>query len=122
MSCLQVSPWRAKGAGLLTAAIVFIYTAVRLKTQTACALIAKASLHLPEGFSIHNGPFCLIANARMLSQHQFPIWVQVVLFNALSSEPEDDACIRLTGVSGGLQVSCLSYYLCSPRHGCNVMQ
>ena len=27
---LQVSPWRAKGAGLLTAAIVFIYTTVCL--------------------------------------------------------------------------------------------
>lgn len=30
--------------------------------------------------------------------------LQVVLFNALSSEPEDDRCIRLTGVAGGLQV------------------
>jgi len=30
--------------------------------------------------------------------------MQVVLFNALSSEPEDDRCIRLTGVAGGLQV------------------
>ena len=67
-------------------------------------------------------PLCLIANAEMLSQHQIPIWVQVVLFNALSSEPEDDPCIRLTGVSGGLQVSCLSNYCCLPMHGCNVMQ
>ena len=31
--------------------------------------------------------------------------MQVVLFNALSSEPEDDRCIRLTGVAGGLQVT-----------------
>lgn len=30
--------------------------------------------------------------------------MQVVLFNALSSEPEDDRCTRLTGVAGGLQV------------------
>ena len=65
---------------------------------------------------------CLTANPKMLSQHQIPIWVQVVLFNALSSEPEDDACIRLTGVSGGLQVSSLSYSHCLPMHGCNVMQ
>ena len=106
MSHLQVSPRRAKGAGLLTAAIVFIYTAVRLKTQPPSV---RASLHLPEGFSLPTGhSSCLIANAKMLSQHQIPIWVQVVLFNALSSEPEDDPCIRLTGVSGGLQVSCLS--------------
>lgn len=33
--------------------------------------------------------------------------MQVVLFNALSSEPEDDRCIRLTGVAGGLQVRAL---------------
>ena len=65
---------------------------------------------------------CLIAIAKMLSRHRCPMWVQVVLFNALSSEPEDDACIRLTGVSGGLQVSRLSYYYCLPMHGCNVMQ
>ena len=66
--------------------------------------------------------FCLIANARLLNQDSDPIWMQVVLFNALSSEPEDDACIRLTGVSGGLQVSCLSYECCLPMHGCNFLQ
>ena len=42
-----------------------------------------------------------------------PVHMQVVLFNALSSEPEDDRCTRLTGVAGGLQVK--------QSHGCDVL-
>ena len=43
--------------------------------------------------------------------------LQVVLFNALSSEPEQDRCIRLTGVAGGLQVMRSMHALISSMHG-----
>lgn len=124
MSYVQVSPWRAKGAGLLTGAIVFIYTAVRLETQLLMRLICQSlsapsrrARHAHWGFFL---PHCQTHNAESASDSIMA--AQVVLFNALSSEPEDDACIRLTGVSGGLQVSRSSHQYCLPMHACNVMQ
>jgi len=48
---LQVSPWRAKGAGLLTAAIVFIYTSVSPHPLWIVLWHAKASSEIMQNFN-----------------------------------------------------------------------
>ena len=97
---------------------MFIYTSVRLRHNCSCNSSAKAFLRPPEGSSKHTGhALCLTANAKSPESASESITgVQVVLFNALSSEPEDGACIRLTGVSGGLQVSRSSHQSSLPMH------